>query len=208
MTLPAVGYMPSSFSSTFPVPRSQRDKIKSQSCSGQLPGARPHERAHNSKKKPAPGDAGARERYGTPATIQGRTRSPQAVRDGLSTADIAKRFGVNKIDVQDWLRVAVRKLGAVNRVHAVALATDMRIIKVAGGRARQAEPEPESSTASDDIQLRIRERAYQIRLDEGKPHGLHREHWVQAEAEIRSRSGGTLLPENELFHQEKADEDR
>jgi hypothetical protein len=37
---------------------------------------------------------------------------------------------------------------------------------------------------NEEKERRIRERAYQIWLDEGKPQGRDKEHWRQAEAQI------------------------
>ena len=36
----------------------------------------------------------------------------------------------------------------------------------------------------------IRERAYRIWLDEGRPHGRHDDHWLRAKSELESESGG------------------
>lgn len=40
-----------------------------------------------------------------------------------------------------------------------------------------------------DYERRIRERAYEIWVREGRPHGRDAEHWQRAEAEISSESG-------------------
>jgi hypothetical protein len=37
---------------------------------------------------------------------------------------------------------------------------------------------------TSDVETRIRERAYKIWLDEGKPEGRHREHWEVAKLAI------------------------
>ncbi len=55
--------------------------------------------------------------------------------NGRSTDEMAVALGVSKSMVQHYLRVAARKLGARNRVHAVALAVRMGLIKPSGGIA-------------------------------------------------------------------------
>jgi hypothetical protein len=40
-----------------------------------------------------------------------------------------------------------------------------------------------------DKEARIRERAYEIWVSEGRPHGRDAEHWQKAEAEIAAESG-------------------
>ncbi|HZT26189.1 MAG TPA: helix-turn-helix transcriptional regulator [Pseudolabrys sp.] len=52
---------------------------------------------------------------------------------GRSTDEMAVALGVSKSMVQHYLRVASRKLGARNRVHAVALAVRVGLVKPAGG---------------------------------------------------------------------------
>ena len=47
---------------------------------------------------------------------------------------------------------------------------------------------------TDDRQQRIRQRAYQIWLDEGRPDGRHEEHWQQAESELLSGTSPPLQP--------------
>jgi DNA-binding CsgD family transcriptional regulator len=49
--------------------------------------------------------------------------------NGQSTDQISASLGRHKSVVQNLLRVAVRKLGAANRVHAVAIAVEMGLIK-------------------------------------------------------------------------------
>jgi len=41
----------------------------------------------------------------------------------------------------------------------------------------------------DDLERRIKERAYRIWVDEGQPQGRHREHWQQAKLEIVKDEG-------------------
>lgn len=48
---------------------------------------------------------------------------------GNSSQKIAERLGFHQRFVLDHLRVAVRKLGATNRVHAVMIATEMKLIR-------------------------------------------------------------------------------
>jgi hypothetical protein len=46
---------------------------------------------------------------------------------------------------------------------------------------------------------RIRERAFQIWIDEGQPYGRDKEHWQRAEREIASEGAPTtLIPDNML----------
>jgi DNA-binding NarL/FixJ family response regulator len=54
--------------------------------------------------------------------------------NGLSTDQIGARLKLHKSVVQDRLRIVVRKLGASNRVHAVAIAVERKIIKIDTGR--------------------------------------------------------------------------
>ena len=48
---------------------------------------------------------------------------------GHSSQRIAEKLGFHQSFVLDHLRVAVRKLGAANRVHAVMIATEMKLIR-------------------------------------------------------------------------------
>jgi DNA-binding CsgD family transcriptional regulator len=57
--------------------------------------------------------------------------------NGLSTDEVAQRLHVHHTVAQNWLRVAARKLGAVNRVHAVAIAMDLGIIRIRGPMRQQ-----------------------------------------------------------------------
>jgi len=58
---------------------------------------------------------------------------------------------------------------------------------------RQTEPEVVSAISSGDGQngkeQAIRERAYAIWEEEGRPEGRHVDHWLRAEAEISQSSG-------------------
>jgi hypothetical protein len=47
----------------------------------------------------------------------------------------------------------------------------------------------------NDIEQRIRERAFFIWIDQGRPEGKDREHWQQAESELIA---GIAKPDNEL----------
>jgi DNA-binding CsgD family transcriptional regulator len=49
--------------------------------------------------------------------------------NGQSTVQISADLKLHKSIVQNHLRVAVRKLGATNRVHAVAIAVETGLIK-------------------------------------------------------------------------------
>jgi DNA-binding CsgD family transcriptional regulator len=53
--------------------------------------------------------------------------------NGRSTDEMAAALGVSKSMVQHYLRVASRKLGARSRVHAVAIAVRMGLVKPIGG---------------------------------------------------------------------------
>lgn len=44
-----------------------------------------------------------------------------------------------------------------------------------------------ASQPSEDFAELVRRRAYEIYLENGQPEGRDREHWLQAEAEIRGR---------------------
>ncbi len=48
---------------------------------------------------------------------------------------------------------------------------------------------------AEDREQIIRERAYQIWIEEGRPEGRHVENWRQAEAELRSGTSPPLQPE-------------
>ncbi len=54
--------------------------------------------------------------------------------NGKTSDEIAVTLRVSKSMVQHYLRVASRKLGARNRVHAVAGAVRDRLVKPSGGR--------------------------------------------------------------------------
>ncbi|MEA2979645.1 MAG: Bacterial regulatory protein luxR family [Alphaproteobacteria bacterium] len=49
--------------------------------------------------------------------------------NGKSTEQIAQALNLHKGVVQDHLRVAARKLGAANRVHAAVIAAELGLIK-------------------------------------------------------------------------------
>ena len=53
--------------------------------------------------------------------------------NGKTADEIATELGVSKGIAQHYLRVAARKLGARNRVYAVAIAVRSRLIKPSGG---------------------------------------------------------------------------
>ena len=48
--------------------------------------------------------------------------------NGKSTEEIAQAMTLHKGTVQDHLRVAARKLGAANRVHAAVIAAELGLI--------------------------------------------------------------------------------
>jgi DNA-binding CsgD family transcriptional regulator len=53
--------------------------------------------------------------------------------NGKSADEIAEMLGVSRSIAQHYLRVAARKLGARNRVHAVAIAVRNGLIEPSGG---------------------------------------------------------------------------
>jgi LuxR family transcriptional regulator len=53
--------------------------------------------------------------------------------NGRTTEEMAVALGVSKGIAQHYLRVAARKLGARNRVHAVAIAVRIGLVKSSGG---------------------------------------------------------------------------
>ncbi len=53
--------------------------------------------------------------------------------NGRTADEIATALSVSKSMAQHYLRVAARKLGARNRVHAVALAVRMGLVEPSGG---------------------------------------------------------------------------
>ncbi|MGH6726041.1 MAG: response regulator transcription factor [Pseudolabrys sp.] len=53
--------------------------------------------------------------------------------NGRSADEMAELLGVSKSMAMHYLRVAARKLGARNRVHAVAIAVRIGLIKPSGG---------------------------------------------------------------------------
>jgi DNA-binding CsgD family transcriptional regulator len=55
--------------------------------------------------------------------------------NGKTSEEIAAALGVSKSMAQHYLRVACRKLGGRNRVHAVAIAVRDGLIKPSGGSA-------------------------------------------------------------------------
>jgi len=52
--------------------------------------------------------------------------------NGRSADEIASQLGVSQSMAHHYLRVAARKLGARNRVHAVAIAVSMGLIETSG----------------------------------------------------------------------------
>jgi hypothetical protein len=54
---------------------------------------------------------------------------------------------------------------------------------------------------NDDHEQKIRERAYQIWIDEGQPHGRDQEHWSKAEAEIEHQPSPPLQPDQSVKQQ-------
>lgn len=53
--------------------------------------------------------------------------------NGRTAEEIAAALNVSRSMAQHYVRVAARKLGARNRVHAVALAVRMGLFEVTGG---------------------------------------------------------------------------
>jgi len=51
--------------------------------------------------------------------------------NGKSTEEIGTKLTLHKSVVQDYLRVAARKLGAANRTHAAVIATELGLVKTA-----------------------------------------------------------------------------
>ena len=63
---------------------------------------------------------------------------------------------------------------------------------------------------SDDADLhrRIRERAFQIWIEEGQPRGRDKEHWAIAEAELTSANSPPLQPDQPIGEISQAQEQR
>jgi hypothetical protein len=57
-----------------------------------------------------------------------------------------------------------------------------------------------------NLERRIRERAFQIWIEEGQPIGRDREHWLMAEAELVSGTSPPLQPEQPIGEIEQAQE--
>lgn len=53
--------------------------------------------------------------------------------NGKAAEEIAAELNVSRSMAQHYVRVAARKLGARNRVHAVALAVRLGLFEVSGG---------------------------------------------------------------------------
>ena len=53
--------------------------------------------------------------------------------NGRTADEMAIALDLSKSVAQHYLRVAARKLGARNRVHAVAIAVELGLVKAAGG---------------------------------------------------------------------------
>jgi DNA-binding CsgD family transcriptional regulator len=102
------------------------------------------------------------------------------VANGKSTEEICAMLDLHKSIVQDRIRVAVRKLGASNRAHAAAIATDLGLISV----VKKTQVFERSQMTEDEREQRIRERAYFVWIDDGRPHGFDQEHWTIAEKEL------------------------
>jgi DNA-binding CsgD family transcriptional regulator len=118
------------------------------------------------------------------------------VAKGKSTDEIAEMLGIHKSVVQDRIRVAVRKLGAANRTHAAVIASELGLLK----SIRQLEQSwrqhelTRPPMADDEREQRVRQRAYFIWVQDGKPHGHDEEHWLLAEAEEKAQPGGDREP--------------
>lgn len=52
--------------------------------------------------------------------------------------------------------------------------------------------------SNEEKEQRIRERAYQIWLDEGQPDGRDKDHWEQAKTEINAQSGESESGDGEV----------
>ena len=59
-----------------------------------------------------------------------------------------------------------------------------------------------------DTERRIRERAFQIWIEEGQPHGRDKEHWALAELELSGRAerGPPLQPDQPIGKVKRAQE--
>jgi hypothetical protein len=66
--------------------------------------------------------------------------------------------------------------------------TDQTVATTSTAATRQTEPEVVAAISSGDGHIvkeqAIRERAYAIWEEEGRPEGCHLDHWLRAEAEI------------------------
>lgn len=60
----------------------------------------------------------------------------------------------------------------------------------------------------DDKSQRVRERAYQIWIEEGRPHGRDREHWFRAEREMEEGDETKLSHDHERHAQVRHDQVR
>jgi DNA-binding CsgD family transcriptional regulator len=71
--------------------------------------------------------------------------------NGKTADEMAVALGVSKSMSQHYLRVAARKLGARNRVHAVAIAVRMGLVTPSRGAAAAGEAGPvEGSNSGND----------------------------------------------------------
>lgn len=134
---------------------------------------------------------------------------------GNSSREIAASFNIHQSAVLSHLRVATRKLGASNAVHAAVIATEIGLIRTGVRAGKPQTPPtpggvpnrnrltpPPGNPADAQLAARLRERAYFIWLDEGKPHGRDKENWEQAEEELEAEAadeGPTVLPEGPPF---------
>jgi hypothetical protein len=66
--------------------------------------------------------------------------------------------------------------------------------------------------AETELDRRIRERAFQIWVEENKPEGKDKEHWERAKAEIALHGDAPLQPDQPIGEiaraEEKAEQDR
>jgi hypothetical protein len=68
-------------------------------------------------------------------------------------------------------------------------------------------PMPDETVADETEQRRrVRERAFQIWVDEGKPAGKDKEHWDRAEAELAIHGGAPLQPDLPIGEVTRAEE--
>jgi len=64
---------------------------------------------------------------------------------------------------------------------------------------KSAEPSMKEQEMDDDLEKRIRERAFQLWEADGRPDGKEKEHWERARAEVQADQQSIATPQGVTF---------